>query len=461
MKVWHPLNKWLRIGALLFILSILVFFITSRRTVPLNTRYTQGNLVQYEQNIMLEGSKNGLNLPLFFFSLRPLSLADTLCHIPYSSIYQNLRLLSLHFGNGTTAIEFRNKLKLLYLQIQQLSAQSSKDNALLQYIRLALRRSYVSEINQDFSQIQNTLEALDTLENINSQWETLYSLWTQEARTHWRNYLPSIHWHGTDNQYMKWLKSIVPFLFAKSHQNFNHTLPLWHALRWTLFINFFSIIIILLISIPAGLLLGTMAKKNSKRNVKAILFGLYSIPDFWLATMLIVLFTSTAYCSFCKWFPVPGMLYVEEKGFAETVFTHLSYFILPFIVTTTDAIAYLTNQIASTTEYQRTKTYIQAAKAKGLSRQAVLIRHLAPNALFPLIVLLVDIIPGLVTGALVVEIVFNIPGMGRLLYESVLSGDITTIRSILLLIGSLTILGYVITDRILDRMNPTIKLSEY
>ncbi len=451
-------TRWLNIIPMTVLLSIILFFLTASQSINQIVKDTD-DIRSYEKHILINGEREGKALPLFFFSIPPLSWADTLRRIPYSTVYDNIKALSIHFGNGKKAVDFRDKLLTLYHSLQE---SESPPLPYLQHLSLLLHRGKIKDIEADLAILRSLLDK-DTeastspplLTEINRQWYRAKGF-------HLSNFIPTIKWNGLSNQYYQWLHS---HFSKKNIDSSVDAIPVLQkisaALKWTVFISISSLLIIFLVSIPMGLYMGYHPEQRITHFISRIFFAIYSIPDFWLATILIVLFTSKHYCEYCNIFPVPGMLYIEEQGFLHTVFSHLSYFALPFIVTCMDAIAYLGNQIRATTERESNKNYVLAARARGLSEGQILWRHIAPNALFPLLILLVDIIPGLVTGTLIIEVIFNIPGMGRLLYESVLSQDIYVIRDILILTGILTFIAYVLADQILSKLHPNAKLSRF
>jgi len=85
---------------------------------------------------------------------------------------------------------------------------------------------------------------------------------------------------------------------------------------------------------------------------------------------------------------------------------------------------------------------------------------LVKNALFPIITQLAAIFPALITGSLIIEVLFNIPGMGRLLYDSILANDWPIVFPIVLLTGLLTVIGYLVSDLLYMKMDPRIKPEE-
>lgn len=105
------------------------------------------------------------------------------------------------------------------------------------------------------------------------------------------------------------------------------------------------------------------------------------------------------------------------------------------------------------------KPYIITARSKGLNSAEVTNRHLFPNARLPLVTIIIDAIPRSIAGTLIIEIIFNLPGMGRLLYESIQYHDWNVLTGILLFISICTVLIYIIGDIAYAKVNPKIELT--
>ena len=101
--------------------------------------------------------------------------------------------------------------------------------------------------------------------------------------------------------------------------------------------------------------------------------------------------------------------------------------------------------------------YFITAKAKGLTNRRILWNHILPNAMLPVITLLVSSFPAALAGSVVLEVIFNIPGMGRLLYDSILFMDWSVVFGILIIMGLLTFIFYLIGDLLYAFLNPKIK----
>ncbi|OAJ67628.1 ABC transporter permease [Gluconobacter cerinus] len=180
----------------------------------------------------------------------------------------------------------------------------------------------------------------------------------------------------------------------------------------------------LLIGLPTGAIAATHRGKGLDLAVMATLQFLKSIPDFWLAMMMTLLFSLTLH-----WFPAGGF-----TGWNVGFFTGLRALFLP-------TVALAIPQAAITARFMRSslidvlnQDFIRTARAQGYNRKGVLWKVAIPNALIPVLTLIGIQLPVLVTGAIIVESVFNIPGCGKLLLEAVNQRDIPVVQNLVMLI---------------------------
>ena len=174
-----------------------------------------------------------------------------------------------------------------------------------------------------------------------------------------------------------------------------------------------------------------------------------ALPDFWLAIGLVFLFALRL-----EWLPsfgysTPG----REFGFWDGLLDRIQYMLLPTMALTMGNVAGIMRYTCSSMLQELTSDYVTVARSKGLKDRVVFVRHALRNALLPLITLVGLRLPGLFGGALVVETVFNWPGMGKLYQRSVTSLDYPMIMgmgltSAVLIVGStlVTDLAYAVVD---------------
>ncbi len=203
-----------------------------------------------------------------------------------------------------------------------------------------------------------------------------------------------------------------------------------------------------LIAIPAGLF---AAWSQNRRGDLVVVMGsilLVSVPSFWAGILLIWVFG-------VKLHVLPTFGY---QPFSQVGWSSLRYLVLPVIAVTLGEIAVVTRMMrASSIEVLRLE-YIAHARAKGLSERRVLLRHTLPNAFGPALTVIGLVLGHLLAGGAVIETVFTLPGMGRLLVESIYARDYPVVQGCLLVIALLYVLINVVVDLLYPIFDPRLKL---
>ena len=151
-----------------------------------------------------------------------------------------------------------------------------------------------------------------------------------------------------------------------------------------------------------------------------------------------------------KWthiFPSIGMKYwMSDESSATQFWLKAKLLILPILCITLNSLTYLTRQLKTDLLRQEKKPYVIPVRAKGVTRKRLIWSHLLPNALMPYITIITGAIPRTIVGSVVIEFIFNIPGVGKLLMDSIQNGDWPVSFSIILLVGILTIFSFLLAD---------------
>ncbi len=180
-----------------------------------------------------------------------------------------------------------------------------------------------------------------------------------------------------------------------------------------------------------------------------ILYFLYAMPTFWLGVLLISIFATDV-----RWFPTGG-LYNPLLG--PTFGSYVNHMVLPVSVLVIGSVAGWARYMRSTMAETLVQDYIRTARAKGLNERGVLVRHALKNSLLPLITLVGMSLPGLFSGALIIEIIFNYPGMGLLFWNAAQQRDYPIVLAIVIMVGVLTILGNLLADLLYAVVDPRIQ----
>lgn len=207
----------------------------------------------------------------------------------------------------------------------------------------------------------------------------------------------------------------------------------------------------------AGLALGLLAARRpgsrTDLGVSTLALGGYSLPAFWLAQLAILVVALRAGI-----LPAGGMNDARAgyTGLAAAVDT-ARHLVLPALVLCVSEVALLLRVTRTGLVAESGREYLRAARARGLSRDQAFTRHALPNALLPVITVIGGRVGFLVSGAVLVEAVFNWPGLGRLLVEAGQSGDHPVILGMVLLVSLSVIVVNVVTDLVFARIDPRIR----
>ncbi len=268
---------------------------------------------------------------------------------------------------------------------------------------------------------------------------------------------PVLRWNGTDNQFHNWVRRF----WSGDNISLLDGVPVYKkigkSLRWTAALSLLSLSISCVLTVFLALWLERTEGHWSSRFVNTVLYFFYAMPLFWLATMAIVFLTTDDYGSWTHIFPAIGIRYWQLEGsFWSDIGVYGRQLILPLLCMVLVSLSYLTRQLVTDINRQRGKLYATLARAKGANPKRLSWHHLLPNALMPYITIVTGALPRVIIGSTVIEVIFNIPGTGKLLLDSIYQGDWPVIFSIILLVGLITVLSYLLADILYARFFPHI-----
>jgi peptide/nickel transport system permease protein len=211
-----------------------------------------------------------------------------------------------------------------------------------------------------------------------------------------------------------------------------------------------STVLALIIAIPLGILQVVRRNKPVDYIATGLSFFFYAMPDFLVGTLLIIYFSFDL-----KIFPVSP----PTDASAMAVFTDPRAFALPVITLCVTSIAAFSRYMRSSMMDAMAEDYVRTARAKGASSNRVLYGHALRNALIPILTLLGLSLPAIVSGALIVENVFNYPGMGLLTVQSAFNDDIPVVLGTTLVITIATVIGSLLADILYAVADPRIRLG--
>ncbi|MBN1384235.1 MAG: ABC transporter permease [Elusimicrobia bacterium] len=256
-------------------------------------------------------------------------------------------------------------------------------------------------------------------------------------------------------QYLSWFKRIIKLDFGKSFKDDRPVIgKIIERLPATLLLNFLSIILIFIITIPIGVF--SAVKKDSlfdKITTVTVFIG-FSVPTFWLAILLMILFGLNL-----GWFPISGFRSINfnDLTLLEKFTDIAKHLALPVFVSAFTGLAAMSRYTKSAMLEVLHQDYIRTARAKGLPETTVIFKHALRNALIPIITIIGLTLPELIGGSFIFETIFAWPGMGRLGYEAIMARDFSTIMGVGTIVAVLTLLGNLIADVTYAYVDPRIR----
>lgn len=255
-------------------------------------------------------------------------------------------------------------------------------------------------------------------------------------------------------QFFSWMINIVSLDFGISFSSgANVKDEILNRIPITLTINIISMVAIFILSLYLGIKAALNKDKLFDRFVGQLSLLSFSLPSFYLALLLVLIFSVT-----WEILPIAGLHSggLKEGSFEYTLDTawHL---ILPISIIIFGGIGSLTLYIRSLTLEILKSDYLFWARARGLTSKQLLRYYILPNLYPPVITLLGLSLPGIIGGSVILETIFSIDGMGLLFFQSALSRDYPVIMGILIIGAFLTLLGNMLADLVLLKLNPNMK----
>lgn len=407
----------------------------------------------------------GLHKPPFYFSLTTAAQSDTLYRIARKNRRATLQQLSAKYGNWERVQNYYHQIEGAEIALTRLpdtlfqNGDTLVTKSQIGRFKNALLQLYLQHEDKRIEREISRIQELDILSEQAAEISFAYQNLKEQA-TPARQYIPAFHWHGFDNQYHNWISGFLSGDFGISRKDYKPvTQKISEALSWTLTMNSVAILLAYGLAIWLGVL--SARKKGSKtdRGISLGLFMLYSLPNFWIAILLIVFFTTPEYGAWTDIFPSTGTGSLPDSApFWSRFWETASHLVLPIFCITYGSLAFIARQMRSAMIEVLPQRYIQTARAKGLPENKVIWKHAFRNALFPLITIFASVLPAALTGSVIIEHIFNIPGMGKLMLTSIFAEDWVVVYAILLLGAVLTMIGLLLADLLYAWADPRVRL---
>ena len=257
-------------------------------------------------------------------------------------------------------------------------------------------------------------------------------------------------------QYWNWISKAFRGDFGQSYTyKYEVTKLIGERIGNTVWLSLLTLILTYLIALPLGMIAGRFQNSWADKAIVVYTFITYSIPVFVFALVLLWLFGYTL-----GWFPTRGS--VDSDVVAGTLGYYVNKFhhmILPAftmaILSTTGTIQYLRTGVIDA----KSQDYVRTARAKGVPENVVFNRHIFRNSILPIAAFLGYEFTGLIGGSVFIENIFSYPGMGNLFVTSITGRDYSVILALLLLFGTATLLGTLLSDIIMSIVDPRVRVQ--
>ncbi len=262
-------------------------------------------------------------------------------------------------------------------------------------------------------------------------------------------------WFGGDGE-DKWNGLLVGDLGTKLLEPSKHVNEeLIERLKVTVPLALFSVFLSYLLALPLGIFAAIRQGTPLEVGSTALLFVLYALPVFWGGMLLQLIFGAVGF----DLLPVLGLHDVQAEGMtsSERFWDTVKHGVLPVVTLAYGGLAYLSRQMRVGVVDSITQDYVRTARAKGLSEKAVIGKHVLRNSMIPIITVFASILPILIGGSIVVESVFDIPGMGLYAFEGLQNREYNVIMACTLAVALMTMLGILLSDILYAFVDPRIR----
>jgi len=244
-------------------------------------------------------------------------------------------------------------------------------------------------------------------------------------------------------QFGRYLRGLLHGDFGPSfkYRDFTVTELIGQGLPVSLTLGLCALALAIGIGIPLGVLAALRQNTSRDRLIVAVTVLGIAIPGFVVAPLLALVFGI-----YLRWLPVAGW----EPGSIRPL-------ILPVVALALPAIAYITRLTRASLLEVLNSNYVRAARARGLSERAVVMSHALKSALIPVVSYLGPAAAAVLTGSLVIETIFSLPGMGRYLVQGALNRDYTLVMGMVIVYASLTLVFNLIVDLLYGWLDPRVR----
>jgi peptide/nickel transport system permease protein len=216
-----------------------------------------------------------------------------------------------------------------------------------------------------------------------------------------------------------------------------------------------SLVLSYLLGIPLGVIAAIKRGQTVDRVISFVVFVLYSIPSFAAALLLILFVAGGDYLNLLPMYGA-NSINASEMGPLPWLWDRILHLVLPVLCLTYASLSYISRYARTSMLEALSQDFIRTARAKGLPERLVILRHALRNALIPVITVFALELPVLISGAVILEEIFSLPGMGQLMFQSLEARDQPVIMGVTTLAAIVTLLGYLTADILYVIVDPRI-----
>lgn len=256
-------------------------------------------------------------------------------------------------------------------------------------------------------------------------------------------------------RYMHWIAGLLQGQLGDSY---SYGSPVWDLIAERLALTVPLAVMAMLLTVVIALAAGIYAAAHHNRWGDVGMMGLaqlgIAIPNFWFAILLILLFSVKL-----QWFSAGGFPgWGEDSG--GSPWAALKALLLPAVSLAVVQAAILARMTRSALLEVLREDFVRTARAKGLGRRAVLLGHVLRNAMIPVITIMGLRFAELLTGTIVIENVFSLPGLGRLIFQSIANRDLIVVRNCVMLLAAMVVIVNFVVDLLYAVIDPRIKAHD-
>lgn len=253
-------------------------------------------------------------------------------------------------------------------------------------------------------------------------------------------------------QYLRWVSDVLHGNLGQSlYSDQTMIQMLVDHMGPTFSLTLYALAISLTVAVPLGVIAARRRGSLADNAISVFSMIGISLPSFLLGLLLMLVLAVTL-----KWLPVAGYKTVSDAGIA----THLKYLTMPAIALGFMEAGLILRMTRSSMLEVLGSDYIRMAKAKGERNGAIVMKHAFKNALIPIVTSVGQTFMGLLSGATVVESIFNIPGMGKMILTAVQQRDYEVVQAVVLFVSMINIVICLAVDLVYAAIDPRVRLGE-